>query len=290
MGEEFKSQIISGTMTWGKWGMNLSTSEMRDLIEYNVEIGINSFDHADIYGGYTTEAEFGDALKFSTIQREKIKLITKCGIQYPCELRPGKIKHYDYSKKHIRFSVENSLKNLKTDYIDIFLLHRPSPLMNPYEIGSIISDLIDEGKILEFGVSNFKESQIELLKSCSDIKYNQIECSVSKNDSFTNGTIDYCQLKKIKIMAWAPLGEYFKNNNEKRLRLKNILEKHCQKYSCNENQLLLAWLLKHPTGISPVIGTTRKKRLLSSVKALLINIEIVDWFEILEASNGKKIP
>jgi len=196
MNKESASKIISGTMTWGKWGMNLSTHEMQDLIEYNLELGINSFDHADIYGGYTTETEFGNAFQLSSIQREKITLITKCGIQYPSDLRPVKIKHYDYSAKHIRFSVENSLRNLKTEYIDVFLLHRPSPLMNSDEIGSIISELKNEGKIKEFGVSNFTRSQIELLSTSTNIKYNQIECSATHTDSLTSGILDFCQLKK----------------------------------------------------------------------------------------------
>ena len=290
MNKESDSKIISGTMTWGKWGMNLSTHEMQDLIEYNLELGINSFDHADIYGGYTTETEFGNAFQLSSIQREKIKLITKCGIQYPSDLRPVKIKHYDYSTKHIRFSVENSLRNLKTEYIDAFLLHRPSPLMNPDEIGSIISELKTEGKIKEFGVSNFTRSQIELLSASTNIEYNQIECSATNTDSLTNGILDYCQLKKINVMAWSPLGSYFKVLDVKKNRIKSILEKLCQKYSCQEDQLLLAWLIKHPARISPVIGTTKKKRLLSSVKAKFINLEITDWFSILEASWGKRIP
>ena len=284
------SSIISGTLTWGKWGASLSNSEMQELIEYNLEIGLNSFDHADIYGGYTTESEFGEALQLSSIQREDIKLISKCGIQYPSDIRPFKVKHYDYSSKHIRFSVENSLRNLKTDYIDVFLLHRPSPLMNPIEIGSVISDLVNEGKIREFGVSNFTKDQLELLSSSSIIKHNQIECSLTHTDSINNGILDYCQLKKINIMAWSPLGSYFKVEDEKRNRINSVLEKLLQKYSCDENQLLLAWLMKHPAGINPIVGTTKKDRLLSSVKAKFINLETSDWFEILEASLGKRVP
>ena len=290
MNKKKDSNIISGTMTWGKWGMSLSTSKMQELIEYNIEIGIDSFDHADIYGGYTTESEFGEALQVSNIQRENIKLISKCGIQYPSDLRPVKVKHYDYSPKHIRFSVENTLRNLKTEYLDVFLLHRPSPLMNPNEIGPVISDLINEGKIREFGVSNFTKDQIELLSIYSIIKYNQIECSLTHSDSFNNGTLDYCQRKKINVMGWSPLGSYFKVIDKKRIRINSVLEKLLQKYSCDENQLLLAWLMKHPAGINPIVGTTKKERLLSSVKAKFIKLETLDWFEILEASRGERIP
>jgi predicted oxidoreductase len=290
MNKESTSSIISGTMLWGKWGVSLSTAKMQELIEYNIEIGINSFDHADIYGGYTTEAEFGKALQFSNTQRENIKLISKCGIQYPSELRPHKVKHYDYSQKHIRNSVENTLRNLKTEYIDIFLLHRPSPLMNPIKIGEIISDLINEGKIKKFGVSNFTKDQIELLNTSTNVMYNQLECSLTHCNSMNNGTLDYCQSKNIDIMAWSPLGSYFKIFDEKRTRINSIFKKLSKNYSCSEDQLLLAWLFKHPAGINPIVGTTKKERLLSSTKAKFININTSDWFEILEASLGESVP
>ena len=290
MNKESTSNIISGTMFWGKWGVSLSTANMQELIEYNVEIGINSFDHADIYGGYTTEAEFGKALQLSNTERENIKLISKCGIQYPSELRPHKVKHYDYSQKHIRSSVENTLRNLKTEYIDVFLLHRPSPLMNPIEIGEIISDLINEGKIQEFGVSNFTKDQIELLNTSTNVMHNQVECSLTHSNSMNNGTLDYCQSKNIDIMAWSPLGSYFKIFDEKRTRINSILKKLSKVYSCSEDQLLLAWLFKHPAGINPIVGTTKKERLLSSIKAKLINIKTSDWFEIIEASLGERVP
>ena len=135
------SKIISGTMNWGVWGKDLSETLMTELIEKSVSLGINTFDHADIYGGYTTEKTFGSALSLSEIKRESIFLLSKCGIQYPSKNRPLKVKYYDNSKEHIRFSVENSLKNLKTDYLDILLLHRPSPLMKVNEISDEINKL-----------------------------------------------------------------------------------------------------------------------------------------------------
>ena len=124
------SRIISGTMNWGSWGANYSSKEISELIRCAYENGINSFDHADIYGGYTTEEAFGKAFKLSGIEREKVIFISKCGIMYPCEKLQIDVKHYDYSKSHIIKSVENSLNNLNTDYLDSLLLHRPSPIMN----------------------------------------------------------------------------------------------------------------------------------------------------------------
>ena len=289
MNQSKLSRIISGVMSWGKWGKNLSNTEMAKLIELNLENGINSFDHADIYGGYTTENEFGKALKLSDVERDEIKLISKCGIQYPCELKSFEVKHYDYSAKHIRFSVENSLRNLQTDYLDIFLLHRPSPLMNTNEIGDVILNLKNEGKIKKFGVSNFNNSQIKLLKKNIDIEFNQIQYSLSNNQSFADGIIDFCQTKNISVMAWSPLGHYFKENNEATTRIKPVIERLSDKYSCSVDQILLSWVIKHPAKINPVIGTTKKERILNSVKAINIDLDIEDWFLLLEASLGKRV-
>ena len=133
------SRIVAGTMSWGQWGKQLSKKEMITLINDCLECGLSSFDHADIYGGYTTESEFGNAFAESDIARENIQLISKCGIQLLSENRINTIKHYNYSKEYIIWSVEESLKHLKTDYLDLLLLHRPSPLMQPNEIAEAIS-------------------------------------------------------------------------------------------------------------------------------------------------------
>ena len=145
------SPIIAGVMNWGLWDKNLNTREMNHLIHLFYENGITSFDHADIYGGYTTETAFGKAWANSKIAREKVQFISKCGIQYIAESRPeNRIKHYEYSKEYIISSVENSLKNLQTDYLDIFLLHRPSPLMRANEIAEAVEKLKADGKIVSF--------------------------------------------------------------------------------------------------------------------------------------------
>ena len=166
-------------MTWGAWGKQFSVSEMGSMIAHCHSIGITTFDHADIYGGYTTETEFGKALTQSSINREDLQLISKCGIQYMSENRTNKVKHYNYSKDYIIWSVEESLKNLQTDYLDLLLLHRPSPLMQPSEIAEAITVLKKQGKIKDFGVSNFTTSQMELLSLKIDIDVNQIEFSLT---------------------------------------------------------------------------------------------------------------
>jgi len=277
-------------MNWGVWGKNLSEILMTELIEKSVSLGINTFDHADIYGGYTTEKSFGNALSLSKIDRESIFLISKCGIQYPSDKRPLKVKYYDYSKGHIRFSVENSLKNLKTDYLDILLLHRPSPLMNPKEISEEIDKLKEEGKIKSFGVSNFTNSQIKFISKETKVLWNQIEFSLTNNHPMIDGTLDYLQENNIGVMAWSPLGSFFKEKNEKQKRITILFNELSEKYNCTHDQLLLAWILKHPANIYPVLGSTNPNRLKLAVNAIKINLEIDDWFLILKASDGKKVP
>ena len=191
------SRIISGTMNWGVWGVNHSKQDICKLILESFDSGINSFDHADIYGGYTTEADFGNAFKTCSIDRENVQFITKCGIQMPCEARPLNVKYYDYSSSHIRFSVENSLRNLKTEYIDLLLLHRPSPLMEASEICDVFYKLREEGKVNQLGVSNFTTSQIKLLQKEISLNWNQIECSLSYEIPLFNGILDYLKTENI---------------------------------------------------------------------------------------------
>ena len=284
------SKIISGTMNWGAWGSNLSTKKVADLIVNSIEFGINTFDNADIYGGYTTEELFGNGLAESGIERERIKIISKFGIMYPSDKLPIKVKHYDYSKGHIVKSIENSLKNLKTDYIDCVLLHRPSPLMDINEISDTINELLNSGKIKSFGVSNFSAQHIQMFDDKVKIDCNQIQCSLTHLEPIYDGTLDYMQTKKIKPMAWKPLGEFYKADNNPIDRIKEKVKKFTKKYNCSETQILLAWLIKHPSNIIPVVGTTKIDRLKESIDSIITDIELVDWFEILEASEGKRVP
>ena len=274
-------------MNWGAWGVNHSSDKMSELILSAFNNGINSFDHADIYGGYTTEKTFGEAFLKTGINRENVFFISKCGIMYPCEKLPIKVKHYDYSEKHLIQSVENSLKNLKTDYLDCFLLHRPSPLMNISEISNTINHLLKENKIRSFGVSNFTVSQMEMFKGKLKISFNQINLSLTNLDSIFDGTLEYMQANNIIPMAYSPLGQYYKTDNP---RLKEVVDLFSKKYNCSDDQLLISWLIKLPSGVYPVIGTTRVERINKSLGSLKIDIETSDWFEILEASVGKRVP
>lgn len=276
-------------MTWGSWGKNLNSQEMAHRIQLCLENGIDTFDHADIYGGYTTEAEFGKGFLESGIPREQIKLISKCGIQYPGENRDVPIKHYDYSAKHLIWSVDNSLKFLQTDYLDLLLLHRPSPLINPDEVAETIADLKKAGKIVDFGLSNFTPSQTELIRQKTDVSVNQIQFSATHLDPMTDGQLDYMQLYNIRPMAWNPLGSVFKENNDQTTRLKLLLISLVEKYNAAGDLILLAWILKHPAGILPVCGTTSSERIKELMKATRIELELEDWFAIWVESRGDKV-
>ena len=277
-------------MSWGAWGRLFSTQEMITQINTSLEADITTFDHADIYGEYTTEHEFGKAFAKSGIERESIQLISKCGIQHDGGTRDNAIKHYNYSKEYIIWSVEKSLKDLHTPYLDLLLLHRPSPLMHPNEIAAAVSVLKESGKILDFGVSNFSPSQLSLLNNKTAVSVNQIEFSLTEHSAMHNGVLDQLLQKEIQPMSWSPLGSFFKEANQTNTRIKKVLDTFTKKYNVTEDQLLLSWILKHPSGVIPVVGTTSKVRLQNAVKALDIELDLEDWFTLLVECQGHKVP
>jgi predicted oxidoreductase len=283
------SKIIAGTMTWGSWGKKFSTKQMAELLTQFVSLGVSTFDHADIYGDYTTEVDFGKAFQESKIPRSDLQFISKCGIQLLSEVRNTKVKHYQYTKEYIIWSAEQSLKGLKTDYLDMLLLHRPSPLIHPDEIAEAILSLKNSGKIKKFGVSNFSPSQVALIETAIPITGNQIAFSLTTNGVMNDGTLDDCIMHKRVAMSWSPLGNYFKEITSQTKRIKKVLIHLKEKYNATEAQLLLAWVLKHPADIFPVVGTTDTQRLTAFMDALQINLEHQDWFLLLEASNGHEI-
>jgi predicted oxidoreductase len=283
------SPIIAGTMNWGVWDKNLSTSEMTHMIRLCLENKITTFDHADIYGGYTTEAQFGKAFTESKISRDKLQFISKCGIQHT-QGRDNAIKHYDYSKEYIIWSVENSLKNLQTDYLDVLLLHRPSPLMVADEIAEAITKLKSEGKIIDFGVSNFTPSQTQLIQQKTEINYNQIQFSATHYEAMLDGSLDYMQLHNIRPMSWNPLGTVFREDIEQTRRLKKLLVQLVEKYGVGSDTILLAWVLKHPSKVIPVAGTVNSARIQMLMKAVELELDPLDWFAIWSESMGNKVP
>lgn len=283
------SKIAAGTMNWGVWDKNLGVSEMAHIINICVENKITTFDHADIYGGYTTEAQFGKAFMESKVSRERIQLISKCGIQHT-EGRPNRIKHYNYSKDYIIWSVENSLKNLQTDFLDVLLLHRPSPLMVADEIAEAVEKLKSEGKIVDFGLSNFTSSQTALISQKTEVNYNQIQFSATHHEAMLDGSLDYMQTHSIRPMSWNPLGTVFREDIEQTRRLKKLLVQLVAKYGVGSDTILLAWVLKHPANVIPVAGTVNIARIQALMKATTLQMETEDWFAIWTESMGNRVP
>ncbi len=283
------SRIVSGTMTWGSWGKQLSQKEMVELMHHCIENGLTTFDHADIYGSYSTESDFGDAFANSGIKREDIQLVSKCGIQLT-RGRDNKINHYQYDKDYIIWSAEQSLKKLQTEYLDLLLLHRPSPLMEPFEMAEALQQLLDSGKVKQVGVSNFTPSQVALLEKAIPVTANQVEFSLTHDEPMYDGTFDDCIANKRLAMAWSPLGDFFREKNDRTKRIKKVMGPLMDKYGADESQLLLAWILRHPAIIYPVIGTTSKERITLSAKAAEMELELQDWFALLVASQGHDVP
>ena len=290
MSKTVLSPIVAGTMSWGIWDKNLNQKEMENMIHICLENKITTFDHADIYGSYTTEAAFGKAFASSKISREKMQLISKCGIQLVSENRTNTIKHYNYSKDYIIWSVENSLKNLQTDFLDVLLLHRPSPLMHADEIAEAVLKLKTEGKILDFGLSNFTSSQTELIRQKTEISYNQVQFSATHLEAMLDGSFDYMQIHNIRPMSWNPLGTVFREDIEQTRRLKRILVKLVEKYHVGSDTILLSWILRHPAKVIPIAGTVNVARIQSLMKAVDLQLEKEDWFAIWVESTGKDVP
>lgn len=284
------SRIIQGCMTWGEWGKQLTKNEMVERMHRCMDAGITTFDHADIYGDYTTEIDFGKAFSESGIDREHIQLISKCGIQYVGNTRDNSIKHYQYDANYIVWSAEKSISDLQSDYLDLLLIHRPSPLMQPVEIAKAVDRLKSEGKIKAFGVSNFSPSQTALIQSETQVEANQIEFSITHFDAMHNGSLDDMMAQGITPMCWSPLGAVFRENNEQTQRIRKLLQTLSTTYNATEDQLLLAWIQKHPAGIHPVIGTTDPERISKAAETEMIGLSEIDWFQLLVVSQGHKVP
>ena len=289
--KKLQHKPIVGCMRWGVWGENFTTEQYEKMIDQCLAIGLNVFDHADIYGHYTTEADFGHALKGNSSLRNQIKIITKCGINMLTPNRPHHaIKSYDTSAAHITKSIEQSLQNFHTDYIDTLLIHRPDILMNVEEIAATITALKTSGKIKSFGVSNFTTGQVALLKKYIPIEHHQVEISVTNLNAFDNGVLDQCQLENIEAQSWSPMGNgIFTDASDQHTRILLEAEGLSKKYDCSVNQVLLAFLYAHPSQIVPVIGTTKFERIQDALNAMDIQLTREDFYKLWTASTGKEV-
>ncbi|MFY0761884.1 aldo/keto reductase family oxidoreductase [Metabacillus dongyingensis] len=287
------SRIIHGLWRLSDW--NMSNEEVLKLIEDCLEAGITTFDHADIYGNYTCEKKFGDALALRPELRKQMEIVTKCGIKLVSDNRPEhSIKSYDTSKEHILASVNKSLENFQTDYIDVLLIHRPDPYMDPVQVAEAFTQLKNEGKARYFGVSNFKRPQFKMLQSYLDFPLitNQIELSAFNLENFEDGTLDLCQEERIAPMAWSPLagGSIFSADDERAKSLRDTLERIALEIGAKGiDEVLYAWLISHPAKIMPIVGSGKMSRIESAICSLDLTLTRDQWFDILQAAMGREV-
>lgn len=260
-----------------------------------VDLGITTFDNADIYGDYMCEELFGNAIELDKGIREKIQIVTKSGIRLKSENRTeNNIKYYDTSKTHIVNSVANSLKMMKTNYIDLLLIHRPDFLMNADETAEAFTSLKKEGKVLHFGVSNFLPHQFDLLQSRLDfpLATNQIEVSAAYLEMFENGVVDHLQKLKVAPMVWSPFagGRLFTEDSERMNRVRTVLENLAGEFNTSIDVIALAWLLNHPVNFLPILGTGKLDRIKTAVHAEDIELTPEQWYMVWTASRGEDVP
>jgi predicted oxidoreductase len=266
---------------------DMSLSKMEGIIDLCLELGINTFDHADIYGGYQCEEMFGEIIRGKRIKREDFVLFSKCGLVVPHPSQPDvRVKYYDTSKDHITKSIENSLRKLRTDYIDIFLLNELDPLSNLEETAITLQKLRDSGRVKNIGVVNFSVFQHQLLSSYLRIPIvtNHIELNLLNTSAFDNGQIDYMKQKYMRPLATAPLAEgQIANSIEKRpLLIRRKLEELSPKYNANIESIAVAWIVK--LGALPLIGTANEQRIRNIAAAFTIDLDKQDWYELYDAS------
>lgn len=288
------SQLVAGMWRLVKWP--LRGEALRTYIHAALDLGITSFDHADIYGDYSCEAIFGEALAPEPGLRSRLELVSKCGIKLLSDKHPAhKVKHYDTSRDHIIASAENSLRLLQTDYLDLLLIHRPDPLMDADEVAGAFVALREAGKVRHFGVSNFSPAQFELLTSRLPFPLvtNQIELSVLHVQPLHDGTMDQLQRLRVSPMAWSPLGggSLFWSDDVRAARVRETLARIGEELGgATLDQVALAWLLAHPGRMLPVLGTGKRERLEAAVAAQSLSLTRQQWFAVWEASAGREVP
>ncbi len=291
---KISSSLTMSRLVYGMWRLgddqDTSPEHVRNKISSCLHQGITSFDQADIYGGYEAEEILGNALKGSHLRKE-MEIVTKCDIVAPVgRYKSARVKYYDTSRDHILKSVDASLKLMGIDYIDLLLLHRPDPLMDHFETGAALDEIIASGKVRNVGVSNFKPWDWNLLQAAMKNKLvtNQIELSVLAHEGFTNGDVAFHQTHNTPIMAWSPLagGDLFLKSNEKLL---NSLSNIADTFGVEPSTVAVAWLLAHPANILPVLGTNSLSRIETISRALDIKLDRQTWFEIYTTALGREV-
>jgi predicted oxidoreductase len=283
------SRIAQGFGSAIRWGK--SPAQVLEYVSECVDLGLTTLDIAAIYGGGQAEPLLGDALALDPSLREVVQLVTKCAIG----TWGASLYHYDASKAHILWSAEESLANLRTDRLDVLLIHRPDPLMDADEVAEAFTELRQSGKVLHFGVSNFTPSQFELLASrlSFPLVTNEVQFSVMHLDAWADGTLDLCQRLRISPLAWSPLGggRLFREDTEQTQRLRKEMKEIGEELGgASIDQVALAWILRHPSRVIPILGTGAIERVRSAVKAEQLELSREQYFRIWTASTGAGLP
>lgn len=307
-----QSALITTRLAYGCWRIagpgeptevsNDREAQGRAGVIAAYEAGYTLFDHADIYAGGAAERIFGQVLKEVSGMRERVLIADKCGIRKAGEPDAQAPYRYDSSARHIVWACEQSLKRLGVERIDIYQIHRPDWIGNPEEIAGAFSQLKQAGKAREFGVSNYGPSQLAaLLKACPmSLIVNQVAISLGKLDCFADGTLDQCMLEKITPLAWSPLGggslvstgpiDLRDQDHAHRIHLREAIETIARARGCSRTTIALAWLLKHPARIVPIVGATNPDHIRDAVRADELELTREEWYRLLEAGYGQRLP
>jgi predicted oxidoreductase len=281
------SPIVAGLWRAREWG--LDTGALARWIEDALALGISSFDHADIYGDYQVETMFGDALASTLGLRHRLQIVTKCGIKLVSSQRPGHtVNHYDSSRAHVMASVDASLKALRTDRIDLLLMHRPDLLMNPDELADTFRQLLASGKVLHFGVSNHSVGQVDMLRKRHHLVTNQIEFSPLQMQALADGTLQQCVDLGLRPMVWSPLaqGRLLNSNDAQAQRVRQVLADLGAARGVSVATMAYAWILRHPAKPLPITGSGRIAALGEAARALDVQVSHEDWYRVWQASMG----
>ena len=295
---ELNSDLSLSRLAYGVWRLSeaadTSASAVAARIRACLDQGITTFDHADIYGGYSCEALFGAALRAQPGLKARMEIVTKCDIMLLSDQRPdNRVKHYDTSSAHVQASVERSLHNIGVDAIDLLLIHRPDPLMDHHALGACLDGLIQSGKVRAAGVSNFMPWDLDLLQSAmkNRLLTNQIEIGLMQTRGLVDGQIAHAQRLGLPVMAWSPLGGGRLFGQEAAaLRLRPALQRIAAEQGVDETAVAIAWLLHHPARIIPVLGTNDMHRIARMQDALRVKLDRQTWFELYSLANGVEVP
>ena len=281
-------------IVYGMWRIgddtDTSTGHVQAKIQACLDQGITTFDQADIYGGYVAEAILGEALKTDTGLRAKMEIVTKCDIVAPAgRYADAPVKYYDTSRAHIEQSVEHSLRDMAIDHIDLLLIHRPDPFMDHFETGAALDDLVASGKVRGVGVSNFRPWNWNLLQSSmkTPLLTNQIEISLGEISPFTNGDLAFHQQHGQRPMAWSPLGGGGLMSGNDKLHI--VMDEIASAQDVDRAAVAVAFLMAHPAGILPVMGTNNLDRIKKIGDAMRVTLDRPTWFRLYEAALGHEV-